>query len=845
MAELPSKRGRALSTAGLAVILVAAILWTVHVLRMQNGLQNAANWGQLVLVTIAISSIVTRIVTWRRPSALLAAEASHSARLGEAQRTLAALLLDQSKKEILARQLDDPSPLAVRWHLSELAVMDHDAIVGGPVNARTHFRRGARFSGRSDHAGEILAEFRKLARRRLVIIGDPGIGKTTLAVLLVREMLMRPLPDEPIPFLTSISDWNPSRESLNIWLAHVLTESYPALIADGFGTNMALELVNGGHILPVLDGLDEAPQDIRPQILSGINASLTADDPLILTCRTTEYQNAVTTPGGDVLTAGAVLEPSPLQLADARRYILNCVPPYAAGAWQAVLRSAALRQTPLAGALATPLNLWLIRKVYIDHQVDPTALLDVHRFPDEDAITGHLFDHLIEASIKSYNSRNYGGTKTRSHLFRRVNRTWKPHLAQRWLTFLATDLQYTELTNIRWWHLGRSLTNYNVRLVTGLLAGLASASVAVAGGWLVTSLVILLRDGMTPLLTDGLSVGIRLAPLSALLAGCSAFVATALAFGTPVSSRTIGVALPTVRHATRRAHALRRNFGSGLVCATACGLTAGLIGAAARGAAGALGYGVTGMLVGGLAGALPLASAANPVYVDLHLQRRIKSLMSDITSGLMSGLAIGFMIGVLAVVMTGLIEYVAEGPSASLSRYIVSGLGFGLTFGSLFGVTWGVNAWAMTPFREDSPETPALTLRRDTQRAIVLIIIVGIAFGLSLPLTLTAIFPLNVGLYSSIAIGATFGSVGGLVYGCSGASARYYVSVLLLWLRGSVPLRLMSFLADAHSMGLLRQVGAIYQFRHAKLQRHLAHAQPSRPDRSDANPSDAAIVIPP
>jgi hypothetical protein len=32
----------------------------------------------------------------------------------------------------------------------------------------------------------------------------------------------------------------------------------------------------------------------------------------------------------------------------------------------------------------------------------------------------------------------------------------------------------------------------------------------------------------------------------------------------------------------------------------------------------------------------------------------------------------------------------------------------------------------------------------------------------------------------------------------------------------------MSFLADAHQRGVLRQAGAVYQFRHVELQRRLA-----------------------
>ncbi len=39
---------------------------------------------------------------------------------------------------------------------------------------------------------------------------------------------------------------------------------------------------------------------------------------------------------------------------------------------------------------------------------------------------------------------------------------------------------------------------------------------------------------------------------------------------------------------------------------------------------------------------------------------------------------------------------------------------------------------------------------------------------------------------------------------------------------GQLPWSLMGFLEDAHQLGVLRQVGTVYQFRHIDLQRHLA-----------------------
>jgi hypothetical protein len=56
----------------------------------------------------------------------------------------------------------------------------------------------------------------------------------------------------------------------------------------------------------------------------------------------------------------------------------------------------------------------------------------------------------------------------------------------------------------------------------------------------------------------------------------------------------------------------------------------------------------------------------------------------------------------------------------------------------------------------------------------------------------------------------------------TGATPLFAITALTLATRTKTPLRLIRFLDDAHQLGILRQVGAVYQFRHAQLQDHLA-----------------------
>ena len=55
-----------------------------------------------------------------------------------------------------------------------------------------------------------------------------------------------------------------------------------------------------------------------------------------------------------------------------------------------------------------------------------------------------------------------------------------------------------------------------------------------------------------------------------------------------------------------------------------------------------------------------------------------------------------------------------------------------------------------------------------------------------------------------------------------------------------LPWQLMSFLADAHRRGVLRQAGAVYQFRHIELQHRLANRDA---DSQQASPSFAAATM--
>lgn len=711
------RRRRAL--AAMALVTLAAgigggLIWLVHVL-LTKGLQVASNWAQLGSLVLAVALVPagTLIVDWRRRADPSAVSSPTADQVDHAHRTLAGLVLAQWREEILARRLDAPTPLAVRWRLTELPVMDLREHVLRPNPLRTLLVRGRRrFTGRTDRIDEMAEEFRELPRRRLVILGAPGMGKTTLAVLLLRELLRRYEPDQPVPVLLSISDWRPADEPLRDWLARRLTQTYPALRAAEFGPGAATTLIAQRKILPVLDGLDELPEGVRPGALVALNAA-TADDALILTCRTAEYEAAIARPGGTVLTGGAVIEPDPLRPGDVAAYLRSCLGERLGGGWPDLMFALADRNAPITRALTTPLDLWLLRAVYIDTGTDPGELLETRRFPTATEITDHLLDHLVHAAITTRPPQRDGDPL-------RPSRSWDPDAAKRWLAFLADHLQATRGRDIAWWRLYEAA---RVRLVHRLLATLVL----------------------------GLMIG------------------------------SVG--------------ALAGALGGGRSSDPLAGLTAGLVGGFSIGA----GIGLRTELT------------AQPARASLRVRGRGRALARNLTIKLAGGAAVG-----LIAVAGG------ELGAIPFTTALTAGLAGGLTGGLMTGML----GWTATPLPDDPAQTPASTLRRDRQLSIGRTIAATLAGGFILGLTTAVVGGLAMLL---MVLGAIAASAVLLIFipirhiGAATASSIYLGTVTLLCWQRRLPRQLMRFLDDAHRAGLLRQVGPVYQFRHAKLQDRLAY----------------------
>ncbi|MEV5238293.1 NACHT domain-containing protein [Streptomyces cinnamoneus] len=155
---------------------------------------------------------------------------------------------------------------------------------------------------------------------------------------------------------------------------------------------------------------------------------------------------------------------------------------------------------------------------------------------------------------------------------------------------------------------------------------------------------------------------------------------------------------------------------------------------------------------------------------------------------------------------------------------------FGLTVGALAGVVAGGCGWVayaavrggrkQVYIAQDALHGPRATLSRyrliGGLSSLAAAVVAGVAIGWWLRTTLH-VRPETAWQYGLLAGGGLgFATLLGSAWGA------YRVSLAWLGLTKRLPPRLMRFLENAHDLGVLRQTGAVYQFKHVRLQEQLS-----------------------
>lgn len=348
-------------------------------------------------------------------------------------------------------------------------------------------------AGKGDELIDVLA---RVPTGRLVVLGEPGAGKTMLMVRLVLDLLARRSSGGPVPFLVPIASWSPAEQELRAWLGAQLLIAHPSLVSAPVGdiaeSTQAAALMASGLVLPILDGLDEIPEQVRGPAISHINEALRPGEQIVLTCRTQQFRDALNLKSGLEVTlrAAAAVQLHPLDADTVRHYLYDDATGTVAKArWKPVLDVLGTK-APVRQALSTPLMVGLARTIYNPRPGElPGTLrnpseLRSRALTDRAAVESLLLDAFIPAAYRH-------GT----------DRGWEVQDAEGWLVFLARHLEHNIASpDLAWWQLPQAARGF-IRIAGVLVGILAGVSIGVAVGTGNTSRVLGGSTGATLLAT--------------------------------------------------------------------------------------------------------------------------------------------------------------------------------------------------------------------------------------------------------------------------------------------------------------------------------------------------------
>lgn len=241
----------------------------------------------------------------------------------------------------------------------------------------------------------------------MLILGQPGSGKTTTLITLVRELIMRSErnPDIPIPVIFHLSSWTNRVQNLSVWLADELNDKYqiPRKIGEDW--------LRHQRLLLLFDGLDEVTVEHRDACVVAINQFVKEVGlyGIVVCCRFQEYEDLKVK-----LNLNGAICLRPLTNKQIDSYVAQ------AGAALAGLRKTLKHDTTLQKMARSPLMLNLLCITYRGHEAESLAGNETM-----DVRTRRLFSAYIDLKFKKRGTTELRYPKER---------------ALEWLTWIAKQL---------------------------------------------------------------------------------------------------------------------------------------------------------------------------------------------------------------------------------------------------------------------------------------------------------------------------------------------------------------------------------------------------------------------
>ncbi|GAA5149791.1 hypothetical protein GCM10023321_14150 [Pseudonocardia eucalypti] len=762
---------------------MVALGWWLWVLYRAPNRADLAGYWQLVVAIPSLAVAVGALVRDRAGRGSGDRERDAAAELRWLADRLAEALEQQWTQAAVARRLVVPEPIAVRWARPARAV-------AGSAAAATLAGRFAPLPGlsaiRVERFGgggvrELHGIYGGLGSGRLVIVGAPGAGKSGAAILLVLDALRHrgqvaeaERDRVPVPVLVTLQQWSPRTQSLRAWLAGQLCGAYPGLLSGRGGERDAAALIESGRIAVIADGLDEIAEQLRPLVLRALSSQATFR--LVLLARSEEMLGAAEQAVLDGAVAVELRDVGPAEAVDYLARVQRDPPP---PRWRELLeRVSSEPDGALARALSTPLILSLVRDTCRDDAA-VGALLDLRAARGAALTRVDVENHLLGLVLPEAYAERPGEPAPPYPL----------PLARRTLGWLAARMNRAGTRDLAWWR----IPAWTSPLPGVVLVGVAAAvSVGLGLLWLPAeqSPVGWLAKAILGAVAVGGAFGAWLARRRMGRASVVASPARGSALSEPAAQFVLGLVLGLL--------VVRGQWALGHASATpGRGLLADLLLALLY--AGVCYLAQSFFMRRGLRRHQHKHGVALPIpwrrLRRMNLFSAMPGFCGAIGTELPPAWALVLVLLFAALTSRGVIRGLARAIPRSAAALTPLGQWRYFRIHSL--LSWPMIGIFVGGFGLPRLEFGILGLFGDDLSALPPVLVAGLALGLALA----------AGVFQGWATPPSWLTA---------------VAAVQLTLRHRTPPDLMHFLDDAHQRGVLRAVGLIYQFRHARLQDRLA-----------------------
>ncbi|WP_169155914.1 NACHT domain-containing protein [Brasilonema bromeliae] len=303
-------------------------------------------------------------------------------------------------------------------------------------------------------------------KRTLLILGEPGSGKTTILADLTNELIERAREDKnhPIPIILNLSSWK-EKQTIDEWIVEQLKDFYQVPKEKGWN------FVQQKQLLLLIDGFDELKSVSQKSCVRELNKFITTyDSTRIVVCSRTDEDNENEEREEllQELTSQIVVRLKPLDLEKAVQYLNdNSVPDW--------LKELVNTNNQLQILIKLPLFLYLIIEVYKSDK-NSQQKTDFLQEDSEDEIWNKIFYKYIEKQLEKWKSNpNYSEKVNKEEVNRYLKWLAKQMHKENQTDFLIEKMQPKWLSQpSNQVTFQETIYHIGVSLIVGLLCGLAS-----------------------------------------------------------------------------------------------------------------------------------------------------------------------------------------------------------------------------------------------------------------------------------------------------------------------------------------------------------------------------------